>query len=159
MVVGSGTGATSAPLTTLRAAATLAGIEPGLTGSYRPTTSADPDEPLDVDPAAARLLADWFALGDVALRRLPGDTGAGDPVLWPEHFDLSRTIDAVNYGASPGDDAVGEPYLYVGPHAGPPVRDEFWNAPFGATVTAAGIAAADDAVAFFTRGRELLAGR
>jgi hypothetical protein len=37
------------------------------------------------------------------------------PVLWPEHFDIGITIDAVNYGASRGDDHIAEPYAYVGP--------------------------------------------
>jgi glucose 1-dehydrogenase len=35
-------------------------------------------------------------------------------VLWPEHLDLAVTVDAVNYGVSPGDDAVPAPYLYGG---------------------------------------------
>ena len=60
----------------------------------------------------------------------------------------------MNYGCSPGDAAIGEPYLYVGPHAGPPGRDEFWNAPFGAAATADRIRDVDDAVDFFTQGRD-----
>jgi hypothetical protein len=33
------------------------------------------------------------------------------------------------------------------------VRDDFWNAPFGAAVTADGIRTVDDAVDFFHQGR------
>ena len=40
----------------------------------------------------------------------------------------------VNYGISPGDMHIPGPYLYVGPHDGPPAADEFWNAPFGAVL-------------------------
>src|SRR4051812_11497840 len=52
----------STPLTTVGAAAAFAGVIPGLTGSYPPVTSSDPDAPLTVDPEAARLLAAWYAL-------------------------------------------------------------------------------------------------
>jgi hypothetical protein len=76
-------------------------------------------------------------------------------VLWPEHFDLGVTVDEVDYGCSPGDAAIPQPYLYVGPHAGPPVRDAFWNAPFGAALTADRIRTDDDAVAFHLKGRAL----
>jgi len=149
-------GRRSTPLTTLGEVAAFAGVEPGLRGSYSPTTSADPDAPLRVDATAARLLAGWFALGDTALRRFAEGLGPSpDPVLWPEHFDLGLTLDAVNYGCSPGDDAIPEPYLYVGPHAGPPGPDPFWNVPFGAALTADSIRDTDDAVAFFERGRAL----
>jgi hypothetical protein len=146
----------SAPLTTVGAAATFAGITPGLRGSYPPATPAEPDTPLTVDRDAPRTLAAWFALGDAALRHLAEQLGrAQEPVLWPEHLDLGITVDEVNYGCSPGDAAIGDPYLYVGPHAGPPVRDDFWNAPFGAAVTADRIGGVEDAVAFFIHAREL----
>jgi hypothetical protein len=51
-------------------------------------------------------------------------------VLWPEHFDLGLTLDEVNYGISPGDGFLGEPYAYAGPWK--PRQGAFWNAPFGA---------------------------
>jgi hypothetical protein len=146
----------SAPLTTVGAAAAFAGIAPGLRGSYPPATPADPDIPLTVDREAAGTLAAWYALGDAALRRLAQRLGRPqEPVLWPEHLDLGITVDEVNYGCSPGDAAINDPYLYVGPHAGPPVRDDFWNTPFGAAVTADHIRSADDAADFFIHGREL----
>ncbi|MGZ4643415.1 MAG: hypothetical protein ACXVX8_14935 [Blastococcus sp.] len=159
LVVLDGSGRRATPLTTLGELAEFAGVEPGLRGSYSPSTPADLDAPLPVDAAAARLLAGWFALGDTALRRFADRLDRpADPVLWPEHFDLGITVDAVNYGCSPGDDAIPEPYVYVGPHAGPPGRNAFWNAPFGAALTADGITDADDAVAFFERGRALAIG-
>jgi hypothetical protein len=159
LVLGTDGSRRSEHLTTLRAAAAFAGVFPGLRGSYPPATSADPDADLPVDAAAARVLADWFALGDAALRRFAEVLGRDeDPVLWPEHLDLGITLDAVNYGCSPGDAAISEPYLYVGPHAGPPARDSFWNAPFGAAVTAGRIHGVDDAVDFFTQGRNRIEG-
>jgi hypothetical protein len=159
LVVEQGDAMRSQPLTTLAAVAAFAGVRPGLSGSYTPVTSADPDAPLVVDPAAALLMADWFSLGDAALRRFAvGAEVPAVPVLWPEHFDLAITLDAVNYGASPGDDAIPGPYLYVGPHGGPPSRDDYWNAPFGAAATADRIRTAADAVDFFHQGRSLLSG-
>jgi hypothetical protein len=142
------------PFTTVRELAEVAGVRPGLSGSYAPATPLEPDAPLAGDPDAAALLADWFALGDAALRRLADRAGhQQQPVLWPEHLDLGVTLDAVDYGCSPGDAAIGAPYLYVGPHAGPPAPDGFWNAPFGAALTADRIHGVDDAVDFFSQGR------
>jgi hypothetical protein len=143
------------PLTTLREVAAFAEVQAGLSPTvYPPATSADLDDPLAVDTDAARLLADWYLLGDAALQRFNTELGGSDlPILWPEHFDLGITVAEVNYGASPGDEHVGEPYLYVGPHAGPPQRDAFWNAPFGAYRTRQHIRSVEDAVAFFTEGR------
>lgn len=107
-----------------------------------------PEEQLEVDPAAARLLADAFARGDAALRSFaPEET----PVLWPEHFDVGITVAEVNYGVSPGDDYLPEPYAYVGPWT--PRTGGFWNAPFGAVRP---LAELPDVVEFFTTGRSLL---
>ena len=63
-----------------------------------------------------------------------GRTRVADPLAgalrpWDHHRPRA------NYGVSPGDVYLERPYLYVGPQAGPPVRDTFWNASFGATVT------------------------
>ena len=146
----------TARLTTIRAAAAFAGVTPGLQGSYAPATSDDPDVPLTVDPEAARRLAAWYGLGDEALRHFAEELGRPqEPVLWPEHLDVGISLDEVNYGCSPGDAAIPEPYVYVGPRAGPPARDDFWNAPFGAAATAARIHGVDDAVHFFAQGRAL----
>jgi hypothetical protein len=55
---------------------------------------------------------------------------------------------------SPGDDQTGDPYVYVGPHAGPPPGDPaFWNAAFGAARTFRQIGTVAEAAAFFRDGR------
>ena len=158
LVVGDAAGTRRTALTTIRAAAEFAGVTPGAPAQvYRPATPLDLDEPLTIDADAARLLADWYRLGAEAMSRLateiPGDE-PGAVVLWPEHFDVGMTAAAINYGASPGDDRVGEPYLYVGPHGGPPPGDPaFWNAPFGAARTFRQVGTVAEAAAFFRDGR------
>src|SRR3954451_3411618 len=59
LVVSDGDSRRSTPLTTIGELATFAGVQPGLSGSYSPATSPDPDAPLDGDADAARMLADW----------------------------------------------------------------------------------------------------
>jgi hypothetical protein len=158
LVVGGAAGTTRTPLTTIRAAAEFAGVTPGAPAHvYKPATPLDLDEPLVIEPDAARVLAEWYSLGLQALGRfaagIPGDKPSA-AVLWPEHFDLGITAAAVNYGASPGDDQIGEPYVYVGPHDGPPPGDPaFWNAPFGAARTFRQIGTLAGTAAFFRDGR------
>ncbi|MET9270094.1 hypothetical protein [Kribbella sp. NPDC003557] len=144
-----------APAGTVRLTGTYAGLaaavglEPSrLDDVYSGGPGIAPGERLEVDPAAARLLADAFARGDAALRALAPDA---TPVLWPEHFDVGVTVGEVNYGVSPGDDHLPEPYAYVGPWT--PRTGAFWNAPFGASRTLAELA---DVLEFFTAGRSLL---
>jgi hypothetical protein len=141
-------------LTTLRAAAAFVGVEAGApTQVYTPSTPLELDAPLPVDPAAATVLAGWYALGADALARFAAAIAEDSPSeaqLWPEHFDLGIAAAGVNYGVSQGDEHVNEPYLYVGPHE--PVDDPFFDQPFGATRTIRDIASAEDAVAFFTEG-------
>jgi hypothetical protein len=157
LVVSEGGTRRTAALSTIGELAAFAGVRPGLSGSYSPATSPDPDLPLGGDPDAADILARWFELGDAALRRFAERLGRpGEPVLWPEHLDLGVTHDAVNYGCSPGDATIGQPYLYVGPHGGPPGRIDFWNAPFGAAITAERVHGVDGAVDFFAQGRALI---
>jgi hypothetical protein len=160
LVVVDPSGRRSTPLTTLGAAAAFLGISPGLpSAAYEPATPLRPDEALQIDAEAAVSLHRWYGLADAALRAFASEAGAGRvrPVLWPEHFDLAITVDAVNYGASPGDHHVDQPYLYVGPHAGPPTRNDFWNAEFGAVLTIADVTSSDDALAFFRQGRSRVA--
>jgi len=158
LIAGGPAGSRRTALTTLRAAAEFAGITPGAPAQvYRPATPLDLDERLMIDPAATRVLADWYQLGAQALgsfaAEIPGDQPSA-AVLWPEHFDLGITAGQINYGASPGDIAVPEPYLYVGPHEGlPPDDPAFWNAPFKTVRTIHQIGAAADAAAFFRDGR------
>jgi hypothetical protein len=160
IVVADEAGERRAPLTTLRAAGELVGVTPGMLADvYRPATPLVPDAPLDVEPDAAAILAGWLALGDEALERftseLRRDTREqpSDRTLWPEHFDLAVSSSEVNFGVSPGDDAITEPYAYVGPWAKPlPGDAEFWNEPFGAAVSRRDIGTVDDLVGFFRAG-------
>jgi hypothetical protein len=158
-------GTRRAPLTTIGAAAEFAGVTPGMPPQvYPPATPLAPGEPLMIDPAAAALLAGWYALGAEAMRRFAAEVVGDQPsaaILWPEHFDLGITAAAVNYGASPGDGRIPLPYLYAGPHAGPPPGSpEFWNYPFGAARTITEVSTAEQALAFFRDARSrVLAGR
>ncbi len=158
LVVSGAAGTRRTPLTTVRAVAEFAGVTPGAPAEvYEPATPLDLDEPLMIEPDAARLLAEWYGLGAQALSRfaaeIPGDK-PGPAVLWPEHFDVGITAAAINYGASPGDDHVADPYLYVGPHDGrPPGDPAFWNAPSGAVRTFRQVGTVAEAAAFFRDGR------
>ncbi|GAA5018393.1 hypothetical protein [Kitasatospora paranensis] len=139
--------------TTSGALAAAVGVDPGPpAGLYGDGSGVGPDDPLDADPQAAQWIAHCLGLGDTALRRLPGDD---EPVLWPEHFDIGRTLDAVNYGVSAGDGFQPEPYAYVGPHT--PRTGPFWNAPFGAARTVQDLGGADGVTRFFEEGRRLAA--
>ena len=119
-----GGGEHRAPITTVRAAARLAGLD------------ADelPGDELEIDPRAADFLGGFYAFAHAELESLRA--GAEDPSalhLWPEDFDLA--FDAgdeaagqrASYGASPGDEDHPEPYLYVGPWRTPEPA-EIWNA-------------------------------
>jgi hypothetical protein len=158
LVVGGAAGTRRVALATIRAAAEFAGVTPGAPAQvYKPATPLNLDEALMIDPEAARLLAEWYQLGAQAMSRLAAEIPGDEPgavVLWPEHFDVGMTAAAINYGASPGDEKVAEPYLYVGPHDGPPPGDPaFWNAPFGAARTFRQIGTVAEAAAFFRDGR------
>jgi hypothetical protein len=112
-------------LTTLGTAARFVDVPLGLPdGIYSPATPCAPDDSVAVDADAARALAAWFDLGALLLSELRERYGGHDatmPTLWPEHFDLAMEMgnaDAgsrANYGASPGDTTIAQPYLYVGP--------------------------------------------
>ncbi len=158
LVVGGASGARRTTLTTVRAAADFAGVTPGAPAQvYKPATPLDLDEPPTIEPGAARLLADWYSLGAQAMSLFAAEIPDDEPSaarLWPEHFDLGITAGAINYGASPGDDHFPDPYVYVGPHDGPPQGEPgFWNAPFGAARTIRDITTVQEAVAFFRDGR------
>jgi hypothetical protein len=158
--------------TSLGELAAFAGVDlaaPFSAGDDTPEVG-DPRATLAVDPAAAAELASWFDLGWRALDAVVD--GAREPTalqLWPEHFDAGCSVvvgpgpdDRANLGASPGDDACPEPYLYVGPWgARRPGDPRYWNAPFGAVLVASAMPAddrarAEAAVAFLRRGIALL---
>lgn len=116
-------------------------------GVYGESAGVDPDEPLVVDSAAVEYLLAWFGRGDAALQAFAPES---DPVLWPEHFDVSISLNEVNYGVSPGDAGHMRPYAYVGPWT--PREGEFWNAPFGALRDADELPDPAAVTAFFTQG-------
>jgi hypothetical protein len=121
---------------------------------YRDGTDVALDETLRVDPAVAGWLAKCWSAGDAALRRLaPGE----QPVLWPEHFDVAIRVAETNFGVSPGDQFIPEPYAYVGPPE--PLEGDFWNQPFGAARPMRELGDADpEAVhAFLADGRRRIA--
>ena len=129
--------------------AEAAGVSPGRPENLYPDGSgAAPDDPVEIVGAAAELLAGAFTRGDAALRAFAPDQ---TPVLWPEHFDVSVTVDEINYGVSPGDGYLDEPYAYVGPHT--PRTGPFWNAPFGATRPMRELPDVDAVLGFFAQGR------
>src|SRR4051794_12946292 len=96
-----------APITSLRGAGEF--IDPGLLARLPEL----PDDPLEIDPAAAEALAASYRVGEAALERLIEDADPDDaptsPTLWPEHFDLAIESGPedeglrANYGMSPGD--------------------------------------------------------
>jgi hypothetical protein len=141
------------PITTLRAAAAFVGIDlvadPGVGHDVPPFV---PDDDLAVDDAASLALGAWYHFGQEVLDALHDELPSGstsEAQLWPEHFDLAITIEprpggAVNVGFSPGDGFHAAPYVYVGPHDTANLVGDVWNAPFGAYLGHAALAAATD---------------
>jgi hypothetical protein len=131
-------------ITTLRDTAAFVGVPLGAPDVYEPATALDPDTPLAVDHDAALALADWYALGGALLQDLRAahpEQPASEAQLWPEHFDLACELGSAdegtraNYGASPGDGLIPEPYLYVGPWKTDRRTGMLAAYPFGAAVT------------------------
>lgn len=117
------------------------------------------DAPISLDPTAVVQIMTWLHLGQVALDSVIASvTDPSIAQLWPEHFDVGLDVQTshgrANLGASPGDAFSPVPYLYVAPWgAERPGDPAFWNAPFGATMTAeAGVDEAETAAAFFLTG-------
>jgi len=119
-------------------------------GLYADGSGVGPDETLAVDPRQAGVIMGALALGHDALTAF---ADGAPPVLWPEHFDVALRVHDVNFGVSPGDGFIDEPYAYVGV-ASPPAGDGFWNAPFGAAVPLRELTDAAAVTAFFAAGRE-----
>ena len=119
-------------------------------GAYDGGSGVDLDETLAVDADRADVIIGALALGREALVAFaPGET----PVLWPEHFDVAIRVQDTNFGVSPGDGFLSEPYAYVGA-ASPPAGDLFWNAPFGAAVPLRELPDVDAVSGFFAEGRQ-----
>ncbi len=117
---------------------------------YSDHAGIDPDDHIELDPAHLAELTGALAVGDAALRAFAPDE---TPVLWPEHLDVAITLDEVNYGVSPGDGAVPEPYAYVGPWT--PRTGDFWNVSFGAARPLSDLGSADAVAEFFKQGARL----
>ncbi len=131
-------------LTTLAAAASFVGVPLGAPDVYPAATRLASDVPLAIDRDAALALADWYALAAALLHDLRAahpELPSTDLQIWPEHFDLAcelgpeTTAARANYGASPGDESIAEPYLYVGPHEPARRTGVFTRCPFGAAIT------------------------
>jgi hypothetical protein len=134
--------------------ASAVGVTPRELGDvYQDRAEVGADDPVEVDPAALGVLTGALAVGDAALRAFAPDE---TPVLWPEHLDIAISKDEVNYGVSPGDGAVPEPYAYVGPWT--PRTGDFWNQSFGAAQPLSVLGGADAVAAFFREGAGLAAG-
>ncbi|MFD0856680.1 hypothetical protein ACFQ07_30895 [Actinomadura adrarensis] len=120
---------------------------------YKGGSGVGLDDVLGVDAGAAELIEESLAKGAEALRRFAPDI---EPVLWPEHFDVSISLDEVNYGVAAGDDEIAEPYAYVGPW-GPRYSSfrytSFWNTSFGAARRFQDLPRTDDLYDFFIEGR------
>jgi hypothetical protein len=136
---------------TARALGTELGVAAGRPeGVYDGGSGVDADEPLAVDPDQASVIMGALAVGhDALVSFAPGES----PVLWPEHFDVAIRVSDLNYGVSPGDGFLEEPYAYVGVTS-PPAGDAFWNAPFGAAAPLRELADAIAVARFFAEGRD-----
>jgi hypothetical protein len=112
-------------ITTLREAAEFLGVPLGAPGIYPPATVLGADVALDIDHDSVLALGDWYALVAallVDMRTEYAELPSTETQIWPEHFDIACEIGSVdagtraNFGGSPGDALIPEPYLYVGPH-------------------------------------------
>jgi hypothetical protein len=133
-----------AEIATLREAAAFVGVPLGAPDVSQPATAVGPDVPLVVDHDAALALGDWYALGHALLQDLRAEhpeLPSTESQIWPEHFDLACEIGnadtgtRANYGASPGDTVIPEPYLYVGPWEADRKRGMLARYPFGGVLT------------------------
>ena len=164
----------STPITTLEAACHNLGIryrDVWYEGFHDPLSPVGASTELSVLPAVTAAIGDWFGFGTSVLeqgRRTPKAVEVSRVQLWPEHFDLSFEMGSydegqrASYGASPGDDAHPEPYLYVAAWGEIDRSDPYWNDPAfnGASLPYRELLAADDqggtALAFLRDGHERL---
>jgi len=126
----------------------------------------DADAPIELEAEAAREVTTWLETGAAGIDRvLPSARQPSVAQLWPEHFDVGIDVAVgqgrANLGASPGDAAHPEPYLYVGPwEQDRPGDPAFWNVSFGAVLGRGAVSSAVDPVSraaeFFQRGLDLL---
>jgi hypothetical protein len=150
LIVQQGREERSAKLTSLGAAADLAGVRAPIPETvYRPSTDPDPESPLSIDPETAARIEAWYREVSQALRTFP----SVPQTLWPEHFDVAIRVNEVNYGGLAGDETIAEPYVYVGPPPTISRQGGFWNQPFGAVRTWSEVRTAAEISEFFAEGR------
>jgi hypothetical protein len=129
----------------------------------------DPDETLAVKADGAGLLASWYGFAWSVLEELRADMASTEPSrvqLWPEHFDAAFDClcpeRRATFGASPGDEAYPDPYLYVVSPAVEQTPSPLWNAEHfrGAVLTFRELLDVPDqrgaALGFFRARRDLL---
>ena len=147
-------------ITTLAAAAQFVDVPlGGLADVYPPAIEYPADAPLAVRVDGARALAAWYEFTAAVLDELRATYAAHEPsvsTIWPEHFDLACELGSAdagtraNYGASPGDGGIDQPYLYVGPWDAGRRKGALGAYPWGAAITYDELLASGDA-----RGRAL----
>jgi hypothetical protein len=149
-VVGDGGAAVPIDGHTARAIGAELGVTAGRPeGAYADGVDVGPDQTLTLDPGQSDVIMGGFARGhDALIAFAPAET----PVLWPEHFDVAIRVQDANFGVSPGDGFIEEPYAYVGVSR-PPAGDGFWNAPFGAAVPLSELPDSAAVTGFFAEGR------
>jgi hypothetical protein len=129
-------------ITTLSSAAEFLGteIDPHTASEDDSTPLGDTHETLVVDPEATAFLGSWYGMATASMEAIRSDTASVDatrPQVWPGHFDAGIEIGdertRATYGASPGDESIDEPYLYVSiwwpDRVGISSGEDFWNAP------------------------------
>src|ERR1700728_2798238 len=148
-VVGDGGAAVPIDGHTARAIGAELGVTAGRAeGAYADGAGVGLDETLILDPGQSDVITGGFARGhDALIAFAPAET----PVLWPEHFDVAIRVQDANFGVSPGDGFIEEPYAYVGVSR-PPAGDGFWNAPFGAAVPLTELPDSAAVTGFFAEG-------
>ncbi len=130
-----------APITTLNAAAEFLGepVDTETAAEHDSPAAGDLDEDLGIDLESSNYLGRWFNMAFDALNAVREDDAsvdASEAQLWPGHFDPAIEMGDENhrgsYGASPGDDAIAEPYLYLSiwwpDRLSLDTDDPFWNA-------------------------------
>ena len=129
-------------ITTLKAASGFLGeaIDPETAAEHDSPELGDVDETLAIDEASSVWLGQWFNMAFDALNTVREDAESVDPSeaqLWPGHFDPAIEAGDENhrasYGASPGDEVISEPYLYLSiwwpDRLNLNTDDPMWNAP------------------------------
>jgi hypothetical protein len=132
-----GPASSAAPITSLNEASAFVlngAPDTGWAKGFGVPPAGDLDEHLPLEGEAARFLGNWYGLVWSVLEELRAEPESAEPSrvqLWPEHFDAAFDFLAkdgrATFGASPGDEAVDEPYLYVLPSGTVP-RSDLWNA-------------------------------